>query len=446
MRADLVDLLRCPRTGSGLTMEALERDGDDVEAGVLRGDAGAYPIVAGIPLLRGGDDHIVDLVRRGDLATATALAVVRDIPLSRLDALVPLLLDLRPARAVGRRLLQHRDRAVARTAATALAGAAGSPEPLLRLAYLESRRPNPEGYRYFRYRLGLPRHLVALGAVAAARPGPGPVVEVGCGAGHLAGQFQSMLAPRRLVAVERDLDLLWIARRHLAPTVDHVCADAAALPLADGSCSMAIAVDVLSFVEAKATACRELWRALERGGGLVLTSLINASATHEFAGAPLPVPAWRRLLAGAEHVAVADQTVLDAYLGGSSAPGRSDRGAVLERARTITLLAGAAATSGAGAPLHGWPHAIGRLGAHPVLHRVAGGDGTTVRYRRDLPSPGFLRDNPDLDRYLPQDVTVGQGTIDEARAGGMPPALAGAVARVAVLGYPAGWPEDPWSP
>ncbi len=456
MRTDLLELLRCPRSGGRFTLEALERDGDDVEAGVLRSDAGAFPIVAGIPVLRGGDEGIVDLLLSGDAATATALAIVRHTDLSRLDALVPLLLDLRPTRPVGRRLLAYRDRAVARRAAAALAAAAaGSPEPLLRLTYLEGRRPNPEGYRYFRYRLGLPRHLVALGAVAAARPGTGPVVEVGCGAGHLAGQFQSMLAPRRLIAVERDLDLLWIARRHLAPAVDHLCADATSLPLPTESCSLAVAVDVLSFVEAKATACRELRRVIEPGGGVVLSSLINATATHEFAGSPLPVQAWRRLVtAGAvlpaddtatDHLALADQTVLDAYLEGSAAPGRSDEAEVLDRARTITLLAGHAATAGAGLPLRGWPHAIGRLGTHPVLHRVPGEDGSMVRYRREYPSAGFVRDNPDLERYLPRKLTVGRGSIDEARAGGSPVALADAVASVAVLGYPEGWPEDPWS-
>lgn len=445
MRTDLLELLRCPRSGGRFRLEALDRDGDDVEAGVLRSDAGVFPIVAGIPVLRGGDEGIVDLLLRGEAATATALAVVRHTELSRLDALVPLLLDLRPTRSLGRRLHAYRDSVVSRRAAAALSAAAGSPEPLLRLTYLERRRPNPEGYRYFRYRLGLPRHLVALGAVAAARPGPGPVVEVGCGAGHLAGQFQSMLAPRRLIAVERDLDLLWIARRHLAPAVDHVCADATSLPLPAGSCSIAIAVDVLSFVEAKATAWRELRRVVEPGGGVVLSSLINATATHEFAGSPLPVAAWRCLVTGTDHVALADQTVLDAYLGGSAAPGRSDEEDVLDRARTITLLAGHAATAGAGLPLGSWPHAIGRLGAHPVLHRVPGEDGSAVRYRREYPSAGFVRDNPDLDRYLPRELTVQQGSIDEARSGGSPVALAEAVASVAVLGYPRGWPEDPWS-
>lgn len=445
MRAELAELLRCPRSGGPLALEVLERDGDDVEVGLLHGDGGTYPVLAGIPVLRGGDQDAVALLGRGDAVTATALAVARRTPLSRLDTVVPLLADLRPARPLGRWLLARRDRLVARRTAIALAGADRSPEPLLRLAYLDNRRPNPEGYHYFRYRLGLPRHLVALGAVAAARPGAGPVIDVGCGAGHLTTQFRALVAPRPVLAVERDLDLLWVARRHFAPDADHVCADATALPLPDGACSLAVAVDVLSFVDAKATASRELRRVVGPAGGLVLSSLINASARHEYAGLPLPAPAWRRLLAGLDHVALADGTVLDAYLGGRAAPGRSDGDDVLAGARTITLLAGEPATAGAGSALGPWPHGLGRLGPHPLLHRTGDGHRDTVRYRRALPSEGFARDNPDLDRYLPEELAVPAQAVAEARNGGRPEVLAGALARVAVLGYPEGWPDDPWS-
>jgi SAM-dependent methyltransferase len=447
VRVDLVELLRCPLGGGPLALEVLERDGDEVEVGLLRGEAATWPVLAGIPLLRGGDGEAVDLIRAGDTATATALAVVRRTPLSRLDAVVPLLADLRPARPLARRVAAARDRGVARRTGIVLAAAVGSPDPLLRLTHLDNRRPNPEGYHYFRYRLGLPRHLVALGAVAAARPGPEPVVEVGCGAGHLTPQLQALLAPRRYVAVERDLDLLWVARRFFAPAADHVCADATALPFADRAFGLAVAVDVLSFVEAKAAAARELRRVLGPEGGVVLTSLINAAVRHEYAGWPLPVAGWRRLVEGMPSVALADRTVLDAYLAARAAPGSSDGGEDLEAARTVSLLAGEAALGGAGAGLAGWPHALGRLGPHPLLRRDAGDDESTVLYRRVLPSESFAADNPDLDRYLPERLALTRAAVDQARAaepGRVPAVLAAAVARVAVLGYPPGWPGDPW--
>ncbi len=194
MRAELAELLRCPRSGTSLELVSLEADGDEVEAGLLRGPAGEYPIVAGIPVLRDGFDDIAERLARGDVADATALAIVRDVPLSRLDPFIAPLLELRPTRALARRLVARRDQTVARRAGAALAAAAADPDPLLRLTHLDSRHPNLEGYRYFSYRLGLPRHLVALATVAAAAPDDRPVLEVGCGAGHLTWQLARLLA------------------------------------------------------------------------------------------------------------------------------------------------------------------------------------------------------------------------------------------------------------
>jgi SAM-dependent methyltransferase/uncharacterized protein YbaR (Trm112 family) len=447
MREGLVELLRCPRSGAPLGLDAHERDGEEIEFGLLRGPAGDYPVVAGIPiLLDDPGDGVVAAVTAGDHPTATALAVARGVPLSRLEPLVPTLLSLRPTRSLGQWLAGVRDRNVAARAGHALAASTLDPEPLLRLAHLESRSRNVEGFRYFRFRLGLPRHLVALGSVAASRPPGGPVVEVGCGAGHMTWQLQRLLAPRAVVGVEREFHLLWTARHHIAPDADLVCADTTSLPLGDRSCSLAIAVDVLSFVAGKAVASRELRRVVDDDGGLVLTSLINGDADHEFAGNPLPVAAWAGLVGDLPSVGFADRTVLDCYLDGWCPPPAGDDAATLEASRTVTLLAGPAALDGLGSALDGWPHAVGRLGPHPLL-APADPPAPGVRcWRRTSPSPGFDRDNADLDRYLPAELCLDAEVVAAARSGERPPALDAHVATAAVLGHPARWPADPWSP
>lgn len=445
MRSSLLESLRCPRSGAPLGLAAIERDGDEVEAGLLHGPAGDYPIVAGIPLLlEDPGDDVLALVRSGDHASATALAVARGVPLSRLDPLVPSLLALRPARPVGRWLAGVRDRAVAARARRAVEAAATDPDPLLRLTHLESRASNVEGYRYFRYRLGLPRHLVALGSVAASRPPNRPVVEIGCGAGHITWQLQMLLAPRAVIGVEREFHLLWSARHHIAPEADLVCADATALPLADGSCSLGVAVDVLSFVGGKAVAVRELRRTVGDDGGLVLTSLINRDVAHEFAGDPLPVDAWTGLVAALPSASFADRTVLDHYLDGRCPPPVADEPTLLAASRTVTVLAGAAATAGLGQPLDGWPHALGRLGPHPMLAPVPAAAAGERCWRREAPSIGFARDNADLERYLPATMCLAEDVVEAARGGSRPAALEPHVARAAVLGHPVRWPADPW--
>jgi hypothetical protein len=254
-----------------------------------------------------------------------------------------------------------------------------------------------------------------------------------------------MLAPRRVVAVDRELDLLWIARQHLAPEADQVCADATSLPFGDATFSLGAAFDVLSFIESKTGSIRELRRVLAEPVGLVLSSLINASAQHEFAGQPLPVSGWRRLFEDLDHVALADRDVLTAYLGGQTPPTRSSTASALDQARTITVLAGGAATAGLGQPLSGWPHASGRWGPHPLLRPATADGGDALHLRRWSPSAGFARDNSDLDLYLPDELVLSAADVASARAGETSPAVDAALASAALIGYPERWPLDPWS-
>lgn len=59
MRADWLDILCCPEDKAALTLDADERDGDDIVAGSLTCTACGfvYPIEAGIPNLLPQDFH-----------------------------------------------------------------------------------------------------------------------------------------------------------------------------------------------------------------------------------------------------------------------------------------------------------------------------------------------------------------------------------------------------
>ncbi len=310
---------------------------------------------------------------------------------------------------------------------------------------LEGRRPNPEGFLYFRYRLGLPRHLVALSCICAATPDDRPVLEIGAGAGHLTWLISAHHSPRPVVAIERELYLLWVARHFVAPGATLVCGDARALPLATDSCSLAVAVDVLSFVSEKASAVRELERVVGPAGGLVITSVINADAEHEFAGEPLDPDGWAGLLGGTDRLVLDDDELLDRYLAGHGPPDRAS--AAPPDSRTISILAGPAALAGVGEAFADWPHDRGRLGPHPLLgpaDEPAGPNEDRVRLARRLPSPGFGRDNPGLARYLPRAVDVSRSAIDDARAGRRSSEVRDLLSRIVLIGYPETFAPDPW--
>jgi SAM-dependent methyltransferase/uncharacterized protein YbaR (Trm112 family) len=439
VRRDLTDVLACPLTGGPLGLVEIEAAGNDVVTGWLVGPAGEFPIVGGVPLLHPGTEKVAARLRAGQPREAEALAFIAGTSPSRLASLIPLLRAAGLVPQLVRRLDTVVEQACLNRAQRTLEAGRSDADAALRLAFLQRHQPNREGYHYFRHRLGLPRHLVALGCLEAASPGVEPIIEVGCGAGHLTWQVAQRFAPRRVIAVERTYALAWLARHHVAPAADVVCADLRHLPVPSSSCSMGVAVDVLSFVTEKASAVRELERVVTPGGGLVLTALINASARHEFAGEPLMTSGWRGLLPDRPIRAHDDGKLLRYYLDGQCPPGHdTDDG----RSRTLTILAGDVATGTAGASFESWPHARGRLGPHPLLRSDPRHPGALVLRP---PSAGFDRDNTEVHRYLPDHVVLDPDLVDAARRGHSTSALDPLVASVVLLGYPATYPVDPWS-
>ena len=58
MRSELTDILLDPVDGGALSLDAEERDGDEIVAGTLRGENGrSYPIRRGIPRFVEIDDE-----------------------------------------------------------------------------------------------------------------------------------------------------------------------------------------------------------------------------------------------------------------------------------------------------------------------------------------------------------------------------------------------------
>lgn len=413
MRLDLLGLLRCPATGGALSLDVLERDGDHVRYGVLRSEAAEYPVVAGVPVLLAGHDESVALVRRGLPADAAAAALVRQLGPSRLGRLAAAL-EVVPGGAAPGRALARRDRHRLRAALTPLLDAASAdPFALVRLGFLGWGGRNPEAVHYFNARVGTPRHLVALAAAEAAGAGGGPVLDLGCGVGHLTWWLDRRFGEGRAVGVDLSLFELWAAAG-VAGGGRFLCADAAALPLAGASFGLVLSSDVLSFVAGKWAVAREAARVLAPGGTLAFAAVKSSLARHVYAGMPLSPDGWGALAGELPHRVFADDRVLARYLAGLGMDG-DDAGDV-STSPTVTLLAGAAhAGDGRDWGSAGdWPHARGPLGVNPLLRLVEEHDGTLV-YRRRFPSPSFEADNVPVTDYLPEQVEIPRKAVDGDR-------------------------------
>jgi SAM-dependent methyltransferase len=132
---------------------------------------------------------------------------------------------------------------------------------------------------YFRYRFS---DLSYLATAALLTPlVRGPLLDLGCGAGHgIHAIFRRV--PRSLaVGVDANFTLLYLAKRFVAPTALFVCADASTrLPFRDGAFEAALSADTFQYLPDGAATARELLRITR--GPLLLSHFYRPEAGGSF--------------------------------------------------------------------------------------------------------------------------------------------------------------------
>jgi SAM-dependent methyltransferase/uncharacterized protein YbaR (Trm112 family) len=408
----ILDLLRCPRSGQQLRLDVLAEDAHGhVQYGTLTAEGFVYPIVAGIPVLMPGVEPVVDLVRAGRHREATALCALGAVERSRAIPVVSAVSGLRGAGRLARPLLDRLRRRQLTADVARLFGDQHGDDAVtdpLHLVFLDARRSSREGYNYFRYRFGTPRYLVALSLLDSLPPSRGPVLDVGCGAGHLTWALSRRVVTEPVVGIDPSFAQLLVAAR-LAPDAHFACADGLALPLASRAFHRVLSSDVLPYVTQKRSAVRELTRTLGDDGELVLTALRNSARQHVHGGEPLTPAGWEALVEDLPHRRLlGDDAVLDRYLD-RTAPG-AVTAADAASSQTVSVVAANAPLEIAHGAWEVWPHARGRLTAHPLLRPVRE-ESDGIVHERWFPSATYEVDNARLSEYLPARCVIPHDVI-----------------------------------
>jgi SAM-dependent methyltransferase len=128
---------------------------------------------------------------------------------------------------------------------------------------------------YFRYRFS---DLSYLASAALLTPlSKGPVLDLGCGAGHLLRALAARIPKGLIVGVDLNFNLLYLARRFLAPQALLVCADASLpLPFVDAAFEASVCADVFQYLPDPALSASELLRITR--GPILLSHLWTPSS------------------------------------------------------------------------------------------------------------------------------------------------------------------------
>lgn len=394
MDEPLLELLRCPFCGGRFTLHESARhsaaDGR-IESGVIWCECCAFPIVAGIPVLRADEASRVAM---------QALEAGRDE-----DALFGLL-GLDEGRAEAFRALLGRGDALTYRAA------------------IEVLSPDPEG-TYFVYRFSDPTFVMAEAVIEALAQEPaafpGRVLDLCGGSGHLTRVLTRLDPGRTVVLADMFFWKLWLARTFTAPDAIAVCCDANhPLPFAAGTFPTVVLSDAFPYIWHKRLLAEEMTRQAGAAGTIVMPHLHSSLGWNYSAGMTLTPRSYAALFGRMEPRLFPDAPLFDQAVAGTgidlSQPLSADE---IGATNSFTLIASGQPRIFRRFPPPGPPRPAHRLMVNP-LYRVTS-DGASSVLTLVFPTPQYEEEFGECRRYLPDTLTLA-GDLTAA-SGALPPEI-----------------------
>jgi len=164
---------------------------------------------------------------------------------------------------------------------------------------------------YFRYRFS---DLSYLSTAALLTPlSRGPVLDLGCGAGHMVHALFRRIPKSMVVGLDLHFTLLYLAKRFVAPSGLYVCADASGrLPFLDGAFEASLCADTFKYLADRSTAASELLRVTR--GPVVVSHFYDPSFQGEGVPAPLEPEACAALFSARSPRLYREREILETFL------------------------------------------------------------------------------------------------------------------------------------
>lgn len=164
---------------------------------------------------------------------------------------------------------------------------------------------------YFRYRFS---DLSYITTAALCTPlTKGPVLDLGCGAGHMIRALFKRLPRTLLVGIDLNFALLYLAKRFVAPEALFLCADASArLPLRDGCIESSLSADTFRYLPDWRRAAQELQRVTR--GPIVLAHLSDPHSQDRTLFTPPDPVACVEMFSGRGPILHGERKILAAFL------------------------------------------------------------------------------------------------------------------------------------
>lgn len=435
------EFIRCPYCNGNLNSSTIINDGHE-DYGVLTCYCCTYPVIAGIPVLKKGvigplgekADEIITLILNGQHRKAL-LIMCRPPPASfkqglQHKKLLSLMINFN---RINRLLVNKAVNQWDKSAQEILDDENPSATRLFKL-YFNDQQKDP--YDYFKYRFSQPRHLITLSLASIIPQTTNPVLDIGCGFGHVMHSLANQVN-RDVIGIDNVFFLLFTAKKSIATQSNYVCCDAnIELPFFSDTFSAVICSNVFHFIENKSSCYRELNR-ITKKGLVILSSLRHSDFECETNNVALPLEGYRTLIGKIPHRFINDSEILRRYL--------LKKGPCLKESCDIEDLRDEPFLSIVSSKdeqlfrdydeLQEWCHAKGRLGLNP-LYEIKPESSNHRCLVRNFPSTFYLNENKECEQYLPEEVVVNAGLLDDLSVGKRTPEIDHLIDQFVVLDIP----------
>jgi len=453
MNKFLLDALSCPFCSGEFSVSSADGQSDNWQYAVLSCYCGKYPVVAGIPIIRkgviGNNGETTETVNQFILSgkNQDALLAVTMPPAPASNELVPAWLDHLPQiKGTGRIKNLLSKPAMAQWTKSRREFLALGPQGKTASEYLKmclGMRDQNKDYNAMMHRFGQPRQLVSLSLMSVIESPPGPVLDFGCGFGHLTSHLVRRVGPQSIIGVDLDFIRVYIAMNFLAPDALYVCCDGnTSLPFRSEFFSAAYSSDTLFMVPNKVICTRELRRVVDREGLIVIPGIRNGLVEPEKYPISMIVPyhAYGKLFGPLPYRLLNNTEILDRYLKKCGpALARSSEKQSLDRAPWFSIVAtNREELLVDRGPFADWPHAEGLLEINPLYKpsmNHANGSGGTL-YRHTFPSSWYQQEDGECRKYEPESVSISSRILKDLSSRTRTPDMEDLIAQCVIVGLP----------
>jgi len=452
MNKFLFDALSCPFCSGEFTVSSVEGKPDDCQYAVLSCYCEKYPVVAGIPVIRKGiignngetTRTVSELIVSGKHQEALLAVTMPPPPAS--DELAPAWSHHLPkTKGIGRIKNFFSKAAMPQWIKSRREFFAGGPEGKTAAEYIKmclGMRDQSKDYNAMMHRFGQPRQLVSLSLMTVIESPRGPVLDFGCGFGHLTCHLVRKVGPQPIIGVDLDFVRVYIAKNFLAPEALYVCCDGnTSLPFRNGFFSTVYSSDTLFMVPNKVICTRELRRVIDREGLIVIPGIRNGLVEPEKYPITMTVPyhAYGKLFDPLPHRVLNNAEIIDRYIKKCGpALKRSSERRDMEQAPWFSLVAtNREELLDDRGSFADWPHAEGVLELNPLYRHSneRNGSGDTV-YCHKFPSSWYQQEDGDCRKYQPESVSISSQVLNDLASRKRTLEMENLIAQCVFVGFP----------